>query len=136
MEMSGAIGIEQLLKFPQFLKQRRKNAKLFVNLFEKNPNYLIQKDIDKSSWFGFSLIIRPNSNIKRKHVIKLLKKNKIECRPIVAGNFLRNDVMKYFSYKVHDGLKNANYLHDNGFFVGNSHKNLTKNLYFLKDILS
>ncbi len=136
MEMSGAIGIEQLLKFPKFLKQRRKNAKLFVNLFEKNPNYLIQKDIDKSSWFGFSLIIRPNSNIKRKHVIKLLKKNKIECRPIVAGNFLRNDVMKYFNYKVHHGLKNADYLHYNGFFVGNSHKNLTKNLKFLKDILS
>ena len=44
--------------------------------------------------------------------------------------------MKYFNYKVHHGLKNADYLHDNGFFVGNSHKNLTKNLKFLKDILS
>ena len=30
VEMSGAIGIEQLKKLPLFLKQRRKNAKLFV----------------------------------------------------------------------------------------------------------
>ncbi len=135
MEMSGAIGIEQLIKLPQLLKQRRENAKVFLNLFEKNPNYLIQKDIDKSSWFGFSLIINPNTDIKRKDVIKKLEKNKIECRPIVAGNFLRNDVMKYFNYEVHEKLKNANYIHDNGFFVGNSHRNLTKNINFLNDVL-
>ncbi|MDC3174674.1 aminotransferase class V-fold PLP-dependent enzyme [Candidatus Pelagibacter sp.] len=135
MEMSGAIGIEQLIKLPQLLKQRRENAKLFVSLFEKNPNYLIQKDIDKSSWFGFSLIINPDSNIKRKDVIKKLEKNKIECRPIVAGNFLRNDVMKYFNYEVHEKLRNANYIHDNGFFVGNSHRNLSKSINFLSDVL-
>ena len=135
MEMSGAIGIEQLIKLPQLLKQRRENAKVFLNLFEKNPNYLIQKDIDKSSWFGFSLIINPNTDIKRKDVIKKLEKNKIECRPIVAGNFLRNDVMKYFNYEVHEKLKNANYIHDNGFFVGNSHRNLTKNINFLNEVL-
>ena len=65
-----------------------------------------------------------------------LKKNKVECRPIVTGNFVRNEVMKYFDYEVHKELKNANYLHDNGFFVGNSHENLTKNINLLRDILS
>tara|TARA_A100001011_G_scaffold148724_1_gene156851 strand:- start:3313 stop:4473 length:1161 start_codon:yes stop_codon:yes gene_type:complete len=135
-EISGAIGTEQLLKLPNFLKQRRENAKLFINLFENHPNYLIQKEIDKSSWFGFSLVIKPDSKIKRKKVIELLEKNKIESRPIVAGNFLRNSVMKYFDYEVHNELKNANHIHDNGFFVGNSHKNLTENIKFLKNILS
>ena len=135
-EISGAIGTEQLIKLPNFLKQRRENAKLFVNLFENSPNYLIQKEIDKSSWFGFSLIIKPDSKVKRKDIINLLEKNKIESRPIVAGNFLRNSVMKYFNYEAHNELKNANHLHDNGFFVGNSHKNLTKNINFLNDILS
>jgi len=136
IEMSGAIGIKQLEKTPSFLKTRRENAELFVKLFKNHPNYLIQKDIDKSSWFGFSLIIKPNSNLKRKDIINILQKNKVEFRPIVTGNFVRNEAMKYFDYEVHKELKNANHLHDNGFFVGNSHKNLSKNIYFLSKLLS
>ena len=136
IEMSGAIGVKQLEKVPTFLKQRRENAKLFVKLFKDNPNYLIQKDTDKSSWFGFSLIIKPNSRLKRKDIINILQKNKVECRPIVTGNFVRNEVMKYFDYEVHEELNNANYLHDNGFFVGNSHKDLSKNILFLNKLLS
>ena len=136
IEMSGAIGVKQLEKTPSFLIKRRENAELFVKLFKNHPNYLIQKDIDKSSWFGFSLIIKPNSNLKRKDIINILQKNKVECRPIVTGNFVRNEVMKYFNYEVHKELNNANYLHDNGFFVGNSHKNLSKNIYFLSELLS
>jgi len=135
LEMSGAIGIKQLKKTPLFLQNRRKNAKLFVKLFNDHPNYLIQKNIDKSSWFGFSLIIKPKSKLKRKNIVKILHKNKVECRPIVTGNFVRNEVMKYFNYEIHKELKNANHLHDNGFFVGNSHKCLSKNINFLRKIL-
>ena len=36
LEMSGAIGIEQLKKLPNFLKQRRKNAETFINLFRSS----------------------------------------------------------------------------------------------------
>tara|TARA_B100000787_G_scaffold122926_1_gene92438 strand:+ start:2336 stop:3496 length:1161 start_codon:yes stop_codon:yes gene_type:complete len=136
IEMSGAIGVKQLEKTPSFLQKRRENAKLFVKLFKDHPNYLIQKDIDRSSWFGFSLIIRPNSKLVRKDVINILQKNNVECRPIVTGNFVRNEVMKYFDYEVHKELKNANHLHDNGFFVGNSHKCLSKSINLLSEILS
>jgi CDP-6-deoxy-D-xylo-4-hexulose-3-dehydrase len=74
--------------------------------------------------------------LERKNVVNILQKNNVECRPIVTGNFVRNDVMKYFDYEVHKELKNANHLHDNGFFVGNSHKCLFKNINFLSEILS
>jgi len=136
VEMSGAIGIEQLKKLPSFLKQRRKNAELFLALFKDHPDFLIQKDIDNSSWFGFSLIIKPGSSLNRKAVIEKLQENEIECRPIVTGNFTRNDVMKYFNYEVHGELKNADYLHDNGFFVGNSQVDLSDNINFLSKVLS
>jgi CDP-4-dehydro-6-deoxyglucose reductase, E1 len=136
VEMSGAIGIEQLKKLPSFLKQRRKNAELFLALFRDHPDFLIQKDIDNSSWFGFSLIIKPGSSLNRKAVIEKLQENEIECRPIVTGNFTRNDVMKYFNYEVHGELKNADYLHDNGFFVGNSQVDLSDNINFLSKVLS
>jgi CDP-6-deoxy-D-xylo-4-hexulose-3-dehydrase len=134
--MSGAIGIEQLKKLPSFLKQRRENAKLFVELFKDHPDFIIQKDIDNSSWFGFSLIIKPGSSLKRKDVINKLQENKIDCRPIVTGNFTKNDVMKFFDYEIHKELKNADYLHDNGFFVGNSQVDLVKQIGFLKNYLT
>ena len=136
VEMSGAIGIEQLKKLPKFLKQRRKNASQFVELFREHPDFIIQKDIDNSSWFGFSLIIKPGSTLKRKDVINTLQKNKIDCRPIVTGNFTRNEVMKYFDYTVHQELKNADYLHENGFFVGNSQVVLQEEIEMLKNCLS
>jgi CDP-4-dehydro-6-deoxyglucose reductase, E1 len=135
VEMSGAIGIEQLKKLPSFLKQRRENAKLFVELFKDNLDFIIQKDIDKSSWFGFSLIIKPRSNLKRKDIITKLQDNNIDCRPIVGGNFTRNEVMKYFDYELHQELINADYLHENGFFVGNSQVNLKGEIVFLQKVL-
>jgi CDP-6-deoxy-D-xylo-4-hexulose-3-dehydrase len=73
--MSGAIGNKQLKKLPNFLKKRRENAKLFVDLFKSHDDFLIQKEIDKSSWFGFSLIIKPGSRLIRKDIINVLDKN-------------------------------------------------------------
>ena len=135
VEMSGAIGIEQLKKLPSFLKQRRENAKLFVELFKDHPDFIIQKDIDNSSWFGFSLIIKSKSNLERKDVISKLQEKKIDCRPIVSGNFTRNEVMKYFDYEIHKNLRNSDYLHENGFFVGNSQVDLKNKIKYLNEIV-
>jgi len=135
LEMSGAIGVEQLKKLPEFLIQRRKNAELFQKYFGSSSDFIIQKDIDNSSWFGFSLIIKPESNLKRKDIIKKLQEKNIDCRPIVTGNFTKNEVMKFFDYEIHNKLKNADYLHENGFFVGNHQVDLTKEIEFLVEVL-
>lgn len=135
LEMSGAIGIEQLKKFPQFLGQRRENAKVFSELFAHNPDFIIQKEIGKSSWFGFSFIIRLDSKLKREKVIHTLQNHNIESRPIVAGDFTQNEVIKYFDYEIFGDLKNAKYLHQNGFFVGNHQNNLSESLEQLAKVL-
>ena len=83
----------------------------------------------------FSLIIKQTSKLNRKDVIKLLQKNNIDCRPIVTGNFTQNDVMNFFDYEIHNELKNADYLHDNGFFIGNSQVCLEKEIKYLKEVL-
>ncbi len=135
LEMSGAIGIEQLKKLPSFLEQRKKNAEIFNNLFCNDNRFIIQKEIGMSSWFGFSMIINPSWNIKRKDIIYHLDKNNIESRPIVTGNFAKNEVLKFFNYEIFDTLKNAEILDKNGFFVGNSHEDLTNEIIYLKNVL-
>lgn len=100
VEMSGAIGIEQLKKLPKFLKTRRENAEFFIKLFGDNENFIIQKEIGQSSWFGFSLIIKPESKIKRSEILAILKANDIEYRPINCGNFVLNPAVRYFDYEL------------------------------------
>ena len=135
VEMSGAIGQEQLKKLPEFLEQRRKNAKYFVSLFENHDHFLIQKDVDNSSWFGFSLIIKPGVDLNRKDVVERLQKNQIECRPIVTGDFTKNEVLKYFDYEISGELKNAKYLDEHGLFVGNHQVPLHKEIDYLYEVL-
>ena len=135
IEMMGAIGIEQLKKLPEFLRYRRENAKYFKELFQNDDRFIIQKEIGTSSWFGFSFLINENSNIKRENVIKALTEANIDTRPIVAGNFARKEVVKWFDYEIQGDLKNSDYVDKNGFFVGNHQFDIKDKLDYLKDVL-
>jgi CDP-6-deoxy-D-xylo-4-hexulose-3-dehydrase len=136
VEMSGVIGVEQLKKLPSFLDYRRKNAELFVSLFENHKDFYIQKNIDNSSWFGFSFIIKPESTLDRAEIVKKLEDNQIDCRPIVTGDFTKNEVLKHFDYEIFGEMKNAQYLDKKGFFVGNHQVDLTEEIHHLFEVLN
>lgn len=125
LEMSGALGKEQLKKLPDLINGRRSNGKLFVDKMSDHPDYLIQSEIGQSSWFGFSIVIKPGSRQTRSKLVKKLDNLGFECRPIVAGNFAKNDVMKYVNYSIFKNLTNADYIDQNGLFIGNHHYPLT-----------
>ena len=44
--------------------------------------------------------------------------------------------MKYFDYEIYGDLKNANFLHNNGFFVGNSHVDLEEEINYLRQTIN
>ncbi len=121
LEIEGAIGIEQVKRLPNLIEERRKNGKLLQAALINHPDIIIQKEIGESSWFGFSLVIRPNSPLKRRELIDKLNALGFECRPIVTGNFAKNEVVKYFDSDVHGTLKNAEHIDQNGLFIGNHH---------------
>jgi len=126
--MSGAIGEVQLKKCDKFIEERRNNAKYFVEKFSKLPFVKIQKEIGQSSWFGFSIILTNKLEGRRDEVIRELSELGVETRPIIAGNFMRQPVIEYFNYIGKDSFDNADYLHDNGFFIGNDVTNLRENI--------
>ena len=128
LEMSGAIGIEQLKKLPNIIKERRQNGMLFQSKMAEHPKFIIQQEIGESSWFGFSLVLRKEFENQRESIAYQLQNLGFECRPIVAGNFVKNEVTKYFDYEVHGELKNADYIDKNGLFVGNHHYPMTEAL--------
>ena len=135
VEMMGAIGIEQLKKLPDFISTRRKNAEYFYDIFNDSKYFTIQKEIGLSSWFGFSLIIREGTNLDRKKIVNTLIENGIDSRPIVAGNFTKNEVLKWFNYELFGEMRNAEYMDKSGFFVGNHQFFIKDKIIYLKEIL-
>ena len=101
-EMQCALGLEQLKKLPGFIAQRRENASRFP--------LRTQREIGKSSWFGF-VVYRDDW-----HRIK-----DYESRPVVTGNFLRQPAIKYYNH-IGGTMRNADYIHDNAVMIGNSHE--------------
>lgn len=129
-ELQGALGLQQIKKLPDMLIQRRKNAAYFQSKFQNDNRFIIQKEVGESSWFSFAMIIHPDSDVERESVFKALQDADIGYRIITGGNFLEHDVIKYFDYEVTKS-NNASYAHNNGFFVGNSPHDLTKEIDIL-----
>lgn len=128
MEISAAIGIEQLKKLDTFIQNRIDNARHFKNLLSKNTPYQMQEEKHgASSWFGFSLLIKDQA-MKRDEVVHRLAQQNVVCRPIISGNFLRSEVVKHLNYRVASDQVQANYIHNHGFFIGNHHFSLQREL--------
>jgi CDP-4-dehydro-6-deoxyglucose reductase, E1 len=121
LEMSGALGIEQLKKLPGLIEGRRVNGAMLQARLGNHPKFMIQREIGNSSWFGFSLVLRPDAGLTRADLVRQLGAAGFECRPIVAGNFTTNEVMKYIDHEVHDTLRNADHIDAHGLFIGNHH---------------
>ena len=134
LEMSGALGLEQLKKLPMLIEERRKNGAYLQEVMKDHPNLMIQKEIGSSSWFGFSLVIRPESDLTREELLSKLNSLGIESRPIVTGNFAKNKVCEYFDYSISHSLKNADYIDQNGLFIGNQHYELKSPINVLAGI--
>lgn len=135
LELSGAVGSVQLRKLPGFIEQRRKNAQRFIELFGADRRFAVQQEVGASSWFGFSLIIRPGIEPSRKRVVERLRSSGIECRPIVAGNFARNPVLQHMEHELAGPLSAADWVHDSGFFVGNQELDLAERINYLGRVL-
>ena len=65
----------------------------------------------------------------------VLREAGIETRPIVAGNFTLNPVIEYLDHTIHGPLDAANKIHEQGFFVGNHHYDISQQLAQFVDLL-
>ena len=134
LELSGALGVEQVKKLPMLIAERRKNGVLLQSVMGNHPDILIQREIGQSSWFGFSLVIRPGSAMTRPQLLSKLNTLGFECRPIVAGNFARNEVMRFFDADIVSDLANADHIDANGLFFGNHHYSIADAIAALRTI--
>jgi CDP-6-deoxy-D-xylo-4-hexulose-3-dehydrase len=135
LELEGALGQAQIKKLDSFISHRRANATALVNESNRFPNIKLQKENGESSWFGFSLLLDGPLSGKRRLLVQALNKAEIQSRPIVAGNFALNPVMKHLKHDPIPALPNADDIHQNGLFVGNHHFAMDKQIERLAEVL-
>ena len=135
LELSGAIGREQIKKLPGFTEQRRRNMQLFQSLFAGDDRFIIQREHGKSSCFSFTVILNPIYREDRNRVFSALREADIGFRIITGGCFLRHDALRYYDYDTVGEIKNAFIAHDRGFFVGNHPFDLTDEIERLHSVL-
>jgi len=125
-EINAKLGIIQLKKLNKFIINRKKNAKKVYEIFKNLKSACLQEYNEQSSFFGFAFILTNKLENKRDMIVKYMKKNKIECRPIVSGNITTNPMIKYAEYKIPFKLNSTQYVDKNGFMIGNRSRIITK----------
>lgn len=122
-------------KLPELLRMRRENATLFREKFETHPWADMQQEIGESAWFGFAMILNDNAPLSRDTLVAKLIKEGVDCRPVVSGNFLKNEVLRYYDYDLSGSADNAERIEKSGFFVGNHHFSLKEEIEYLYRIM-
>jgi len=135
LEVSGAVGREQLKKLPTMTRARRVNLALFQEMFNEDGRFIIQRENGKSSSFSFTVILNPEYRIDRERVFSALREADIGFRMITGGCVVRHDVIRYYDYEVVGNLRNAEMAHDFGFFVGNHPQDLSAQITKFRKVL-
>ena len=115
-DLQAHLGIQQLSKIDAVAKTRSIN----FQRYKKNLHryFCQQSDTDFLSSFAYGTLVK-----NRNEVYLSLKKNQIECRPLICGNIARHPFWE--NTKGVENLTNANKIHDFGIYLPNHH-NLTR----------
>ena len=140
-EMHGAVGLEQLKKWPSIMQTRMENKEHFFSLFANKPWCRLQKELGESTWFTFGVVLEGELKGRRAEVIKALSEAGIQNRPLASRNFLKQPVMRDLDHihnRVYNGVDypGADDIHDNGFFVGNGSLDLKAGISKMYDVMT
>ena len=117
-EINAVLGLEQIKRLDMTIVHRRKNLKYWLDFLDPDK-YHTGYNSEGNSNFSLPLILK-NKNIIRP-VCDILETNSVEYRLGTAGggNQARQPYLEKFNFKISGQLNNANYIHENGLYIGN-----------------
>ena len=131
-EIGAFLGLKQMEKVDDFINLRNKNF-ISYQLNIENDYWKILpilEDIDDI----ISNFAYPIMHPKRNQIVKALKKNHIECRPLVCGNMGSQPFIKERGYIVYD--HNAKQIDKYGLYVPNYPDLKHEQIKFICDIIN
>lgn len=94
-----------------YLKERLRSCAEFLHLPEATPD-------SEPSWFGFPLVLKEESGIKRTDLIAYLDQNKIGTRLLFAGNLTKQPYMSGRNFRISGELTNTDIVMNQTFWLG------------------
>ena len=132
-EIGAVLGLIQIKKLDRFINIRKKYYKKYVEIYNTNPNFYPIKFNEGNSSFCFPFICKTKQT--KFQLIRLFDKYRIEYRPIVGGNLLKQPYMIDYSIECPSDNLNVDILHENGIYIGNNQFISEKNINLIKKII-
>lgn len=121
-EIQGAFGMHQIPKLEGFIQQRRETATYWNKALAPLQDFLLlpqERLGTRHAWFAYPFQVREGAPFTAKQLMAHLEENGVEARPIEAGNIAIQPAMRHVPHRISGSLANAQYVHDNAFFIGN-----------------
>lgn len=126
-DMQAAVGVEQLKKFPEFIKRRQENWKRLYDALATSDvkDKLILPEAAKNSnpsWFGFVISVKPENKKSRNEVTRYIEEHNVQTRLLFSGNLIKHpcfdQIRNTDAYRVVGDLSNTEYIMNNTFWIG------------------
>jgi len=119
--MQAAFGLAQFERLPEFIGERETVYRRVHRVFERYQDYFIlpqRTDIKaRVSWFCFPLTLKPGIPFSREFFVRFLLENKIEIRPIMAGNLTNHLPYSVIPHEIVGDLHQSDIVSRRGFFI-------------------
>ena len=116
--ITGFLGLEQLNYIDEIINLKTENFKLLNNEIKNNPDFHELKYDHMSKISPFSIPIVCKSVPLRNKYVEIFTKNKVEIRPMIAGNMQNQPFYNKYVSSNYD-LPNTDLVSDQGFYFGN-----------------
>ncbi len=120
-DMQAACALGQMDRLEEFIAQRKVNFTYLKSRLQSCAEFLhlpeATPDTDPS-WFGFPLVVKPGSGVKRGDLINYLEQNKIGTRLLFAGNITKQPYMAGRNYRISGDLTNTDIVMNQTFWLG------------------
>jgi CDP-6-deoxy-D-xylo-4-hexulose-3-dehydrase len=128
-DLQAFIGISQIDKLDIFKKIRNANYNIYKENIKNNELKLIERGFISN--FAYPIVHK-----NRSEIVKSLKENNIEVRPLIAGNMSNKPFWKNFKNKIETKLENCEKIDKYGFYIPNHQDLTTDNIIKICDIIN
>lgn len=121
-ELQAGFGLVQLGRSEGFQHERDSNAAYAIDRLAPHRNFLRLMQVPERgtcSWFALPMLITQKAPFSRHDLTGFLEAAGVETRPVVTGNLARHPAAANFAESIAAGaLPGADFIHENGFYVG------------------
>jgi CDP-6-deoxy-D-xylo-4-hexulose-3-dehydrase len=120
-DMQAACALAQMDRVEEFIAKRRANFAYLRNRLQSCVEFLHLPEVtpnSEPSWFGFPLVLKESSGVKRTDLINFLEQNKIGTRLLFAGNLTKQPYMAGRDFRVSGDLTNTDIVMNQTFWLG------------------